>query len=291
MNNQNNTLKNYIPLDKSWINRMGILDLVNGRDQITTFLSKQDDLGGDLTALQRAILSWKKNEPINVGESGTLYRLLKFTSWKLNANKEFVIERTLANRKINDNSAVVNWSQKELLELDNKTSQWASAAALLGDEERLINPPFKLALTYEAIKHWNDKISKDLMWEPRYDHTIQNQAETYIKILNKENLKFEVEQAEDFCFGYVFGFISLEDGERKWPALRGHESDRIIEIKEALDQAKTGTAVTSKDHRVVQAIAMWGKVSGVNVHFQFPESVNKTWPQFWKFIDNEEFTK
>jgi len=276
----------FIPLDKSWIIRMGILDMVNGYDDIRNFLSEQQDLGDDIIALQRAVDVWKTDEEVDVGESGTLYRLLKFASWKLGLNKRFIKKGTLIGRPINDDSSVINLSQSELLKLDNGTSQWASASALLGDKDRLLNPPFKLQLTYDSIHEWKNQRDKNLCWIPRYDKTIRNQVNAYLKLMKGEKVDFILEQAEDFCFGYVFGLISAKEGEEKWPALRGHESDRIAEIQETLEFAKVGKEILSRDHRIVQAIAMWGRVNNISVNVLYPKSVNKSWPQFWSFIDS-----
>jgi len=277
----------YIPLDKSWIIRMGILDIVNGYDDIQKFLATQENLGDDLLALKKAAENWKLDRAIEVGESGTLYRLLKYVSWKQNLHKGFVLQGTLVNRKINDDGKIINLSQTELLRLDNGTSQWASAAVLLGDPERLLNPPFKLGLTYAAVAHWKFQKAKNLSWAPRYDETILKQAQTYLKLLKGEKVEFTPEQAEDFCFAYIFGYMTAEEGEKRWPALRGHESDRITEIQETLKAAKDGREVTSKDHRVVQAIAMWGKINNKKIDIVYPKSVNKSWPQFWAFLNSQ----
>ena len=277
--------KKYIPLDKSWIIRMGILDIVNGCDDINIFLSKQKDLGDDLLALKRAVENWKSDEAIDIGESGTLYRFLKFASWKLGLNKKFIKQGTLADRKINDDSKIINLTQTELLKLDNNTSQWASAAVLLGDKERLVDAPFKLKLTYEAVDYCNMQLEKGLAWEPRYDQTILDQAETYLKILSGQQAKFIPKQAEDFCFAYIFGYMTALEGEKKWPALRGHESDRIVEVQDTIKAAKDGREIISKDHRVIQAIAMWGKVNNKKLSILYPQSVNKSWPQFWDFLN------
>ena len=278
--------KKYIPLDKSWIIRMGILDIVNGYDDIQKFLATQENLGDDLAALRIASERWKFDKDINVGESGTLYRLLKYVSWKQELHKNFILEGTLRHRKINDDQAVLRLSQSELLTYDNGTSQWASAAVLLGDPERLYRPPYKLDLTYQAVEHWHMQRDKGLAWQPRYDDTILGQAKTYLKLLKGERPDFILEQAEDFCFAYVFGYITAEEGEKRWPALRGHESDRIIEIQDTLTAAKEGREIASKDHRVVQAIAMWGKINKRQLNILYPKSVNKSWPQFWDFLKN-----
>lgn len=277
--------KKFIPLDKSWIIRMGVLDIINGYDDIAKFLSDQKNLGDDLVALKRVAGAWKSDVNVDIGESGTLYRLLKFTSWKLNLNKVFIKQGTLIGRNICDDSKIVNLSQTELLKLDNNTSQWASAAILLGDTERLHNVPFKLKLTYEAVDYWRTRRQLGLSWEAKYDQTILDQAQAYLKILGGQNVNFIPKQAEDFCFAYIFGYITSEEGEKLWPALRGHESDRIIEVENTLKIAKDGGEIISKDHRVIQAIAMWGRVNNKKVHVLYPQAVNKSWPQFWDFLN------
>jgi hypothetical protein len=273
-----------IPLDKSWIIRMGILDLIHGREDIHIFLSNQHDLSDDLLALKQVVKTWNTHKRINVGESGTLYRFLKYISWKDGLHKEFVVTGTLRGRKICSDSKIISMSQAELLKLDHETSQWASASALSGDEGRIASPPFKLKLTYEAIDYWNKQRQKGVTWAPRYDETILAQADAYIKILKNECINFLPKQAEDYCFAFVFGYVSEQEGERRWPSLRNHESDRIKEMTLMLDRAKQGGEVTSKDHRVVQAIAMWGQAKNFQIKIIYPDVVNKSWPQFWRFL-------
>ncbi|HEY4477585.1 MAG TPA: hypothetical protein VJB56_03050 [Candidatus Paceibacterota bacterium] len=111
----------YIPLDKSWIIRMGVLDMINGRHDIIDFLTSQKSLSGDLQALLCAARVWDTNEPIDVGESGTLYRFLRFASWARNLDKKFILRGTLKERAICDNPVVVHYSLKELLLLDHGT--------------------------------------------------------------------------------------------------------------------------------------------------------------------------
>lgn len=277
--------KKYIPLDKSWIIRMCVLDMMNGYDDIQKFLDSEKNLGDDLVALQRVAQVWKSDEAIDVGESGTLYRLLKFASWKLGLDKKFITQGTLSERKIIDNPKIIHLSQLELQKLDNSTSQWATAAVLLGDTERMPHPPFKLQLTYEAVDHWEKQREKGEAWIPRYDETILKQASAYLNLLQGKRTVFIPEQAEDFCFAYVFGYITSEEGETLWQSLRGHESDRISEIKYTLELAQKEKKIESRDHRVVQAIAMWGKVNKMNVKIVYPLAVNKSWPQFWNFLE------
>lgn len=278
-------LESYLPLEKSWIIRMAILDLVQGRTQIKSFLDSQENLGGDLLALKRVTKSWNTNDPLDVGESGTLYRFLLFTSWTLGLDKEFIISGTLKDRHVTQDPSIVRLSQEELLKLDGRTSQWASAKALLGDRERITNPPHLLAMSYEAIAHWNARISKNLDWEPKLDRTIRRQAEAFMELVDAGGITdFKPAQAEDYCFARALELITKEEGEERWPALRNHESDRINSMEIELARAKTGETILSKDHRVVQAIAIWGVLNKKDVQFKHPKSVNKTWPEFWDLL-------
>jgi hypothetical protein len=265
-------MEKYIPFDKSWIIRMGILDLINNNNKINLFLEKNyDNLSSDLKSLSKALKQWKTGEPIEVGESGTLYRFLKFASWKLGLNKKFILSGTLLSRNVCDNPEIINWPLKQLLTLDNNTSQWASASVLIGNKEMIENPPFKLKLTYEAVNAWN----KD--WDVKYDQTIANQVVAYLNWLKEGKMEFIPQQAEDYCFARAFNLLTAVEGEKRWPSLRGHESDRIEEMEKQLQQDH----VTSKDHRIIQAISM---LKRGNIKVLHPECVAKSWPQFWEFL-------
>ncbi|MBI2547136.1 MAG: hypothetical protein HYW23_01680 [Candidatus Aenigmarchaeota archaeon] len=91
-------------------------------------------------------------------------------------------------------------------------------------------------------------------------------------------MEFNPQHAEDYCFARAFGIMNAQEGAMRWPSLRGHESDRIDEMEDALRQEE----VTSKDHRVVQSLAMQKRG---NVKIKYPDSVKKSWPQFWKFLE------
>lgn len=280
-------IESFIPLDKSWIIRMGVLDLLNGRKDIDDFLNKQKNLGGDLLALKKAVESWGTDKPVDVGESATLYRVLQFASWELNLNKKFVTRGTLTKRLRNmtKDPNIVNLSLNELLDLPEKTSQWATASVLCGNRERIPNPPYKLQVSFDAVRHWNKQRQHGKTWEPRPDTTILRQANVFLAMMKGKKVPFTPMQAEDYCFAYAFGYMSREEGEAKWPNLRGHESDRFNEMEEVLTEANAGEMIDSKDHRVVQAIAMWGQVNNKNVRFSYPDAVHKTWPKFWDFLD------
>lgn len=277
--------KGYIPLDKSWMMRIGVLDLINGYDDTINYLEwHEKELGDDLSALYKACLQWKQNQSINVGESGTLYRFLKFASWKLNGNKKFIIYGTLKDRKICNEPKIIDWSLDQLLTLDNETSQWASASVLMGNQERIANPPYKLQVSYDAVEHWNNARKEGKIWEPKYDETILTQASAYVKWVKEGKMDFTPKQAEDYCFARAFGLMTTEEGEKSWPSLRGHESDRINEMEQELKQAE----IISKDHRVIQAISM---LKGNKIKIKYPNSINKSWPNFWKFLEENNLNR
>ena len=276
----------YIPWDKSWIIRMGILDLIHDRTQIIDFLqTEHTNLSDDLLALASALHAWHSNQPIDVGESGTLYRFLQFTAWKQGTDKEFIKHGTLRDRPITSDPSIVHKSQENLLSLDNQTSQWASAAALNGETERVAHPPYKLALTYLAIDHWQSLTGRGHDWIPRRDETIRAQAEAFVQAQEGKPVTFSPQQAEDYCFARAFGLMTAAEGLKRWPALIGHESNRIKEMETQLERARTGQTITSHDHRVVQAIAMFGSTQKMALSYEHPKCVRKSWPQFWTFLE------
>jgi hypothetical protein len=275
----------YIPLDKSWLIRMGVLDLTHDRDDTAHFLGNQPTLSEDLTALEQAIEDWPSEEPVHVGESATLYRFLSFVSWKFDLEKEFIPTGTLLGRDITRDPKITGLSQTALLKLDGQTSQWASAAVLTGDPERLENPPYKLGLSYQAVSHWQEQRDQGRAWIPRQDATIARQAETYKGLLQDEEVSFVPTQAEDYCFAVALGYITPAEGAERWPSLRKHESDRLAEMSAVMERAEAGQSIDSRDHRVVQAIAMWGRLMNQQVTIVNPDAVNKSWPKFWDFIE------
>ena len=205
----------YIPLDKSWIIRMGVLDLLHDHNDIIKFLDSQEDLSSDLKALRRAYDDWNSGGPVHVGESATLYRFLKFASWSLASEgkkgfpKIFVPEKTLIKRvetKICDDPGIITYSLEDLLNLKDKTSQWASASVvysgdwgqvnrLLKEYEELgknIKPLYKLKVARDSVRGWWINNQEKRPWEPRADPTLKKQAETYLRILKGERPDFEV---------------------------------------------------------------------------------------------------
>jgi hypothetical protein len=276
----------FIPLDKSWIIRMGILDLVNGYSDINNFLEEQESFGSDLSALKRVIENWNSQE-IDVGESGTIYRFVRFYDWKNKIKRKIVKRGTLESRKTCVNPEIVHWAPEKLLELDNGTSQWATMAYLLGNRRKVSNPPFKLKVTYDAVEYWEKQRKEGRVWESRPDITLYNQVLAFVNLLQlkSEKIDFKPEQAEDYCFARAFGLIEWIEGEKRFPSLRGHETDRIEEMEEQLAKYEKEEEIDSKDHRVIQAIVMKALADRKEIKIKYQDSVNKTWPKFWEFID------
>ncbi len=264
---------------------MGVLDIIHGYDDILQFLSAQPLLSDDLLALNRACICWNTMYEMFVGESGTLYRFLQFASWKLGLNKRFMLAGSLKERNIGRDPSIVHLTQRELLALPGEpTTQWASAAVLLGDRVRLADAPFKLRVTYAAVEHWEVQRNEGLTWKPETDRTITTQAEVFVRLLRGEVTDFIAEQAEDYCFARMFSYLTRETGAKRWPSLAGHESNRLDEMEVVITSIRRGEMITSRDHRVVQAAVMWGLVNGVSVNICYPEVVNKSWPEFWRFV-------
>jgi hypothetical protein len=262
--------------------------LINGYYDVDHFLyCERQDLSDDLQALRKSVIAWRRNEAIDVGESATLYRFLSFAIWKLGLSKSLNISGTLCKRRVSQDPSIVKLAQRQLLMLpDEPTSQWASAAALLGDEERLPDAPFKLKLTYEAIEHWRGRRSRGVGWEPRRDATISAQAYVFLALCLGGKRHFVPQQPEDYCFARAFGYMSREEGARRWLSLSGHESNRLDEMETMLSAAQAGRPIDSRDHRIVQSVAMLSRVNKVPIRISFPDAVNKSWPQFWQFMDS-----
>ena len=71
----------------------------------------------------------------------------------------------------------------------------------------------------------------------------------------------------------------------RWPNLRGHESNRLEEMEIMIEKAQQGLEIDSKDHRVIQAIAMKQIIEGKQIEVNDVAVVNKSWPQFWRFLN------
>ena len=265
----------FLPCDKSWFIRVAFLNFTQGNPPLALPAEANDDIRSMLSAIE----SWG-NPTIPIGESGTAYRFLQFYSWKMGLAKEFAKGPMLAARNVCGDPAIVNLPQEELLKLDNGTSQWASAAALCGDTHRVENPPVKLALTYDVLEDLRGG-----MPDPRRpDVTIGRQADAFLRFLSNGHMDFVPAHAEDFCFAYAFGLISLEEGAARWPALASHESNRLAEMPAQIASLKENGVVSSTDHRVIQAVVMFALANNIIFRVTKPTAVDKSWPRFWDFL-------
>ncbi|MBP9738247.1 hypothetical protein KBD20_01020 [Candidatus Saccharibacteria bacterium] len=274
-------LQKLLPLDKSWMIRMGMLDLQAGSTTAREYLKAHEpELGDDLRALLSVLQSWGTSTTLDVGESGTLYRFLQFYLWLTKSDVRIVTHGTLKNRTLTSDPKITEYAIPQLLTLDGNTSQWASAAYLFTDVQipKDCGIPYKLQTTIEAKANWAKQQQAGEVWKPRTDITIQRQTEAYFTYLKTGTTDFTPQQAEDFPFACAFGLISPEEGELRWPALRNHESDRIAEMQ----QLVTANTIDSPDHRIVQALAM--RYPDRVVTERSRTAVNKTWPQFWDFL-------
>jgi hypothetical protein len=292
-------INDFIPWDKSWIIRMGILDLSKGYSDIINFLETQQDLGKDLEALLRVARAWNQAGPIDVGESGTIYRFVRFYLWQDQIDRQIITSGTLTKRaeqEICCDPDLVNWAPEKLGTLDHGTSQWQTMAYLLRDARKVVNPKYKLKLTYDAVDHWQNQRAQGKIWQPRKDLTLFNQAFYFLNILNRIDSSWQPEQAEDYCFARAFDIVdenALND--RRWKdmfeSVEGHETPRVEEMTKALYQFQQGNKIDSRDHRVVQSMAMLEKSRNPGAHSKFiretfinPDCVSKSWPRFWEFI-------
>lgn len=275
-------LEPYIPLDKAWMIRMGMLDLRAGKTGVKNYLEAHtSELGDDLLALLRVLQVWGADTSLDVGESGTLYRFVRFLLWLQGSNQEITTQGTLKNRHLTDEPEIITWPIKRLCTLDGGTSQWASARVLFTD----VRVPSSEKLPYHLRMSLDAKQAHAIGWYPRQDETILRQATAYYHWLQDGVPVFEPRQAEDFPFAVAFGGITAEEGVTRWPQLRNHETDRVQEMNRLLQDS----VIDSPDHRVVQALAM--RYPDRRVTDAAKQAVTKTWPQFWQFLTAANINK
>ncbi|MCA9309177.1 hypothetical protein KC973_02275 [Candidatus Saccharibacteria bacterium] len=270
-------LQALIPLDKAWMIRMGMLDIQAGKDDVREYLlAHQSELGDDLLALLRVLSDWGSGRSLDVGESGTLYRFTQYLLWLKNSNQKIITRGTLQTRTLHDDPGTINYPFEALLQLDGGTSQWASAKVLFTDTpvDSLEDAPYHLHMSVAAKEQYKQG------WGPRTDQTIQRQAEAFYHWLQTNTVDFDPQQAEDYPFAVAFGVLTIDDGASLWPQLRNHETNRVEEMRRLLNAG----VIDSPDHRIVQALAM--RYQERRVTETARRAVNKTWPQFWQFLDD-----
>ncbi len=228
--------------------------------------------------------------------------MFSYLSWKQKANKRFKTSKTLADgRGITLNPEFIDrekWPLEALLDLPEKTTQMASAVLLLDEDPPSIeginlteHQRHFLELTIRERKYWKERKMKGYRWHFVYDETIERQATAFLNNMRTGEMNFVAKQAEDYCFARAFGVMMPEEGEYRFPTLRGHETNRIREMERSMLLYRTEGVVDSPDHRIVQAIAMLAIVENKDIVIKTDKAVEKTWPQFWRFLeDYERFT-
>jgi hypothetical protein len=299
-------IESYTPLDKSYLITLGILDLLNNRrENIISFLDSQDQstLGTDLKALRRIAEAWPERftKALDPGESGRLYRTVKWHYWQNGIDLELPTSETLTKRraKITNNPLIIHWSAEQLLTLDHRTTQWTSTQYIFTPKEqrRKVEPffytgekltrpgDFKLRVNYVATDRWELQNSKGEPWQARLDPTIFNQYLAFIECLKTGNMCYVGEQAEDYCLERAFDLVDEKEGRLIYPTVEGHETDRFREMETMLEKFKQTRIIDSKDHRVVQAGIMMAVARGIPYTIENPTALNKTQPKFLEFID------
>lgn len=282
----------YLPLSKSRAIRIMFLERVNGRTDTANELfelNKTSQQPDDIIAMINACRVWENSPHISTGESGTAFRFLRFFGWKTDCRKSICRSGTANNRPIHMNREIVDWPIHRLLTLDNGTSQWASAATLCGDPTRIENPPYHLAMTYQVIDEWRDCVAQGRPFVIGPDETIKRQADAFVGLCRQQKVTFQARQPEDFPFAHVvMKNMTVQRASELWPSLAGHESNRLTSVSKAWEKWEARSEIDSGDHRVVQAVAMGAlKGSSANIIYgstDHPEVVNKSWPEFWKFL-------
>ncbi len=164
-------------------------------------------------------------------------------------------------------------SLKELLDLG--TSQYASAALLMG-RQPIKNLHPKCKLTIKARKVYFKNNGK---WVPKYDEVIIGQLKNFLY-----GTKIKNPIAEDYCYLRAFNLMTFEEGKRRWPELVKHESNRL-RIMERICKDFDKYINAPKDHRVIIAVALRQLSLGLPIRVSNKKDVAKSWPQFWKWIN------
>lgn len=294
----NEKIAKFVPRDKGSTIRMVYLDLTQGYgpNHAINFLESKKDLSGDEKAALSVARSWEGNGPIDVLESRTMFIFLQFYFWKNKIAREILTRGTLTQRikEMEATEKVATWPLAKLLTLEGGTSQFASAAILLGNEEILPENPFYLQKTYNVRSYWLEQKQLGHFWIPQPDPTITVQIQEYINFLKTGKINIIPDRLGDcdlYCFLHSFGKITTEEGKKIWPQLCKHESNRFCEMELRREECLFGRIIHTRDHRVVSAYALLMQsmnlnlsVDAIRVSFIEPDCVNKAWPQFWNFV-------
>lgn len=289
-----------LPISKSRAIRLLLLELRDNDDRIIRSLlklSKEAELPDDVCRMLSACRFWHNNQNIHVGESATVLRFLWWFNQVRMDNKNFVREKTLLGRKITLDPEMLKWTIFDLLnntKVPEGTSQLASAATLCTPWQypRVVtNCPHQLQITYQVLDEWDVYLGTGRLPEAGIDPTIRLQAEAFMRVQCGSEWQFNMAQQEDFPFAYTMhGDWALREARSRWPSLAEHESNRFEEVVQAKAEWLNMHTISSKDHRVIQAVSMFAILKGcrpirIRVGTRHPEAVAKSWPMFYQFLD------
>lgn len=288
--------------DTGGLIRGGFLDLTRGYgpDYLVKIIDGLGNPGTDTRDLRTWAVSFNDRSSLEM-ESGTLFRLVWFYHTARGIDRKLIPTKTLVERvkKMNLNPAMVGWPLEKLGTLDGGTSQYQTVAVLMGNNETLTRVPFYLRKTYDWKAEWEEDRPAGRMWKVPRDPTLIAQSEDYIHYLKTGRIRTVPKELGDcdlYCFLRTFGAVDRAWGEKNWPQLAKHESNRFETTEEMLKQIERGESVTSSDHRVVEAGAkliqarelMAGRVSpsvdAIRSQFLNSDCVAKKWPGFWNAL-------
>ena len=289
-----------IPIDTGGLIRVGMLDLTRGYgacDLVKT-LDSMGELGTDARDLRNLATSWNSVEPIEM-ESGTLFRIAWFYFTKMNIPRQIIPVRTLVKRveKMELDPDMVNWSLAKQGTPEGGTSQYQTAAILFGNQETLEEIPFYVRKTYNIRANWEENRATGKVWDVPRDPTLITQSKDYIHYLQTGEVLTIPDRLGDcdlYPFLRIFGAIGRKWGEKNWPQLAEHESNRFKTADEALTSLREGKPIVSDDHRIVEAAAQYIQAENLRTNnnvlpvrnimdrFSNPNCVSKKWYRFWE---------
>lgn len=253
-----------LPLSKKHLKSYAVLELLNNTTFVQDFIGRNlDRSNDDIKDIYTGLQDRYKEEIRCHGYRGWLIAQ-KLVYEKLRKNKRFILGERLSRR-----------------ELDTTSSQYSSAKILLMDNflfERTLHHSDKISdqIAYTCRILWNiDKVNLDVPDPSESEQFMFYMANTYLNPNNPENIPLQV----------VFGYMTIAEAVSKFPQIKHHESDRSISIPRALAEMRCNTPISTDDHRVVKAIAMYCGKHGIPVKFEHPECVSKSNPNFWECLE------
>ncbi len=289
----------FLPINKSGAIRLLLLGQRDRTPAVIRAFNERyvwRDLPDDVQRMHLACSRWHTAQTVCVGESATV---LRFLWWHMNdtgIHKGLERAGTLVSRRVTLKPEMLGWPLEQLIDpahVPERTSQLASAAILHHPDRhpRLKGVRFHIDATYEALDDWNGGYT-DPAKVPAVgiDPTIKRQAETFLAMLRGEASSYEPQQVEDFPFSFlVRGTPTIAEAAERWPNLADHESNRLKAVTNACEEWRVSRTISSYDHRIVQATAMYAMIQGYSPQrlkesVEHPEVVAKSWPQFWRFL-------